>query len=183
MNGGMIAKSQDVLVLLKWLCHSVPPGYADLAKELGMSVGGVHAATQRAAEAGLFDLENKRPKVTALKEYLVHGVKYAFPVRRGAPTRGLPTSYAAPPLREQFQQDQAQELPPVWPDPEGKVRGYTVEPLFPSVPHAARRDPQLYELLALVDALREGRARERQWAAAELERRLDGYANREALPV
>jgi len=34
------------------------------------------------------------------------------------------------------------------------------------------RDPQLYELLALLDALRDGRARERALAAKELGSRL-----------
>jgi len=174
-----MAKSQDVVVLLKWLCHSGTKNYADLAEELGMSVGEVHGATQRAAEAGLFDLESKRPRIQALKEYVVHGVKYAFPALRGAPTRGMPTSYAASPLKEHFAQDEARALPPVWPDPEGKARGYALEPLFRSVPYAARRDRQLYELLALIDALREGRARERNVAANELGRRLEAFAHRE----
>jgi len=183
MNMAVMAKSQDVVVLLKWLCCPAVKSYADLASELGMSVGEVHSATQRTAQAGLFDLEGKRPRVNALREYLVHGVKYAFPAHRGAPSRGMPTSYAAPSLRDHFPREEAKDLPPVWPDPEGKVRGYAVEPLFPSVPYAARRDQQLYELLALVDALREGRARERNLAAAELGRRLEALGNREALPA
>ena len=33
-------------------------------------------------------------------------------------------------------------------------------PLYKNVPTAARRDPKLYELLALVDAIRDGRARD-----------------------
>ena len=179
----MTSKSQDVVVLLKWLCHSGPGTYATLARELGMSVGEVHGATQRAADAGLFDLEGKRPRLQALKEYLVHGVKYAFPAQRGAPTRGMPTSFAASPLKEHFASAGAKDLPPVWPDAEGKIRGYALEPLFPSVPFAARHDPRLYELLALVDALREGRARERQFAAAELGRRLEAFAGREESPA
>jgi hypothetical protein len=40
------------------------------------------------------------------------------------------------------------------------------------VPHAALRDPALYELLALVDAIRDGRARERNLAERVLVRRL-----------
>ena len=58
-----------------------------------------------------------------------------------------------------------------------------MDPLFFNVPYAARRDQQLYELLALVDALREGRARERNLAVTELGRRLEALANREAVPV
>jgi len=36
------------------------------------------------------------------------------------------------------------------------------------------KDPKLYELLALVDAIRAGRAREREIAARELSARIDG---------
>jgi hypothetical protein len=35
------------------------------------------------------------------------------------------------------------------------------------------RDPKLHELLALVDAIREGRAREREIAIQELTKRID----------
>jgi len=62
----------------------------------------------------------------------------------------------------------------VWPYAEGAIRGEEFEPLYPSVPFAAQRDPKLYELLALVDAIRDGRARERSLAAKELESRLIG---------
>jgi hypothetical protein len=47
-------------------------------------------------------------------------------------------------------------------------------PLYRSAPEAALRDPQLYELLVLVDAMRAGRARERKLASDELGRRLTG---------
>jgi hypothetical protein len=69
-----------------------------------------------------------------------------------------------------------EQLPPVWPDPEGRVQGASVQPLYPSVPGAARRDPKLYDLLALVDALRFGRAREREFAEKELNQKLNGHA-------
>jgi len=65
------------------------------------------------------------------------------------------------------------ELMPVWPDPDGEMRGVALKPLFHSVPKAAREDPKLYEWLALVDALRTGRARERELAAKIIGSRLD----------
>jgi hypothetical protein len=45
-------------------------------------------------------------------------------------------------------------------------------PLYKAAPTAARKDPKLYELLALVDAVRGGRARERTTAVRLLEKRL-----------
>ena len=44
--------------------------------------------------------------------------------------------------------------------------------LYASVPGAARRDRALYDLLALVDAIRIGRARERALAEKEITHRL-----------
>jgi hypothetical protein len=64
------------------------------------------------------------------------------------------------------------DLPPVWPDSEGGVRGVTFEPLHKAATKGSRRDPVLHELLALVDALRDGRVRERQLAEKELSARL-----------
>jgi hypothetical protein len=91
-------------------------------------------------------------------------------VQRGETTRGVPTAYAAPPLSGQIVDNG--ELPPVWPDPDGGVRGATLEPLYKAAPKAVRKDPALHELLALVDALRDGRVRERQLAEKELSARL-----------
>jgi hypothetical protein len=45
-------------------------------------------------------------------------------------------------------------------------------PLYKSVPYAAKRDLKLYALLALVDAVRDGRARERNLAIKEIRKFL-----------
>ena len=66
----------------------------------------------------------------------------------------------------------ADDLPPVWPHPEGTTRGTTLLPLYPKLPLAAQMDQPLYELLALFDALRIGQAREREMVRGMLEERL-----------
>ena len=111
-----------------------------------------------------------RPNVSALEEFLIHGLKYAFPAERGGMTRGLPTSYAAEPLKHLI--SPGAEPIPVWPHSEGKSRGIALAPLYKSVPIAAMNDPLLYEQLALVDAIRDGRARERKLAEEEISKRL-----------
>jgi len=166
----MIAKSIDIVILLKLLLDRKRRPYAQLSKELGISASEIHAAVQRGIAAGLIDSESRLPLRKSLEEYLVHGVRYAFPAKAGRIVRGVPTAYAAPPLAEKISLD---ELPPVWPDPEGAVRGVAVEPLYSSVVKAVKSDAQLYELLALVDALRIGRARERNLAQEELKQRIN----------
>lgn len=141
------------------------PQIAHLAGELSVSASQIHLSLKRLELARLIG-EDSRPLLQPVEEFLIHGVKYAFPPQRGEMTRGMPTAHAAPPLNEAFMG--SSDPPPVWPTPEGSVRGSTFEPLHKIVPTAAAKDPVLYELLALVDALRDGRARERQAAEREL---------------
>ena len=170
----MILKPQDILILLKQLARPGPArddkawSYAALAHELGMSASEVHAGSNRLRSAGL--LAESGPVLAAAEEFLLHGLKYVFVPERGALVRGMPTAHAASPLNNLVSEDG--EPPPVWPDPEGSVRGMALEPLYKSAPQAARNDSVLYEWLVLVDALRAGRARERKLAADLLSKRL-----------
>lgn len=145
--------------------------YPSLATALGLSASEVHACVRRARESGLYDAHARRVRKPQLLEFLVHGVRYAYPVERGSLTRGVLTAHGAPPLRDKIRTAASDALP-VWPDPEGTVRGEAWSPLYPSVPAATRRDAALYEALALLDAIRGGRARERALAVEELKRRL-----------
>ncbi|MGD1024081.1 MAG: hypothetical protein ABR880_14945 [Candidatus Sulfotelmatobacter sp.] len=184
----MDLRPQDIVVVLKLLASNGNPwSYSKLGEELAMSASHVFASVGRAETAHLLAAFNisssparrgpgilpEFPKTNRnnLKEFLIHGVKYAFPVERGGPTRGIPTAEAAPPLKKHFPQDFP--LPPVWPYAEGPLRGIAFSPLYKNVPQAASRDSKLYELLALVDAIREGRAREREIAIRELTARID----------
>jgi hypothetical protein len=175
----MILKPQDVVVLLKLVALGGQPWtFQRLAVELSLSQSEVHAGVKRAVAARLMTSASSadgRPVRAALLEFLVHGVKYAFPPERGQLTRGVPTGYAAPPLDKAIAG--SGEPPPVWPYAEGKVRGYAFAPLYRTVPQAALRDAALYELLALVDAVRDGRARERALAQKALEKRLGAQAH------
>ncbi len=173
----MTLKPQDVLVVLKLFVGSEKATgektYSELASELGMSASEVHAAVRRASEAGLLDLSDQEKRHVlsrALYDYLVHGVPRSFPVKPGPIVHGMPTAHAAPPLSSSIKMGDS--LPPVWADADGTTRGYELMPLYKSVPKAARNDSRLYELLALVDALRAGRARERRAAATELRNQL-----------
>jgi hypothetical protein len=119
----------------------------------------------------LFDESRKIPIRKNLEEFLIHGVKYAYPPQHGALTRGIPTGYAAYPLNEMLTLG-TNDVPPVWSHPEGDVRGYEFFPLYKSAPSAALKDKELYALLAILDAIRDGRARERELAIKELITRL-----------
>ena len=170
-------KPQDVVVLAKLLSYDGKrPSMAQVGIDLALSPSEVHAALKRLAASKLTaDRHEGRPLLESVEEFLVHGVKYAFPARRGEVTRGMLTSYAAPPLSAEVAA--GSDLPPVWPSAEGKHRGVSLEPLYKTVPIAASRDPYLYEVLALLDALRDGRAREKRLAEKHLVSRLHRHAH------
>lgn len=169
----MQLKPQDIVVLIKLLEYGPDrPPYAQMAKELFLSASEVHASVQRAKRARLLggaDLQ-ETPILSALEEFLIHGLKYAFPPERGELTRGVPTAFAAEPLRNRI--SAGNDPPPVWPCAEGSARGYSFAPLYKTVPQAALRDPFLYEMLALIDSIRDGRVREREMAVKEIKARL-----------
>ncbi len=126
-------------------------------------------ALKRAEKSRFISAEERAKRVlqAALIEFIVYGLKYAFPASTGPVVRGMPTGIAAvPEIERQFAPTEA--LPYVWPHPEGRLNGIALAPLFPSVPKAAAVDPQLYKALALVDAIREGAAREREIAIHEI---------------
>jgi hypothetical protein len=173
-NRQIALKPQDLMVLLKLAAlNGKPTTYGELAEVLGMSSSEVHASVGRAKLARLINIDDNRPVIVreAIKDFLLYGAKYAFPAIHGSLTRGVPTSYAAPPLATQISQP-SNEPPPVWPDPMGELRGIAFHPLYPTAPAASRKDRSLYELLALFDALRGGAARERKLASQILNERL-----------
>lgn len=100
----------------------------------------------------------------ALLDFLQYGIKYVFPQQPGALVRGMPTQ----PLCNLIQSNE----PYVWPDADGAVRGQAIEPLYPTAVQAATNDPLLYEMLALVDAIRVGKSREVNLAGNELSKRI-----------
>lgn len=169
-----VLKPQDLLVVLKILVNEDRElTFADLGDELLMAASAVHAATKRAEMSRLLIRESGQLRTVrfSLQEFLLHGVKFVFPPLEGGVTRGMPTGISAPPLKKYFAQNEPFSL--VWPDAQGDERGLSLLPLYPSVPSAARADPQLYEILVIVDALRgAGTAREREIATSELMSRL-----------
>jgi hypothetical protein len=77
--------------LLKLALQSSVRPYAELANELSMSASEVHAAVRRSEIAGLIDPISRKPLRKPMEEYILHGLRYAFPAKRGPSVRGVPT--------------------------------------------------------------------------------------------
>ncbi len=168
-------KAQDIVILLKIIAYGDESWrQTSLAESLNMSQSEISQSLLRSKFAGLLDGSGKKVMRLALMDFLQYGLTYVFPQKPGAVVRGIPTSHSAPPLKKEILSDEDY----VWPSANGKVRGHSIVPLYPSVVEAAQKDSKLYELLALTDALRVGRARERNIAVQELKKRiLNGEQN------
>jgi DNA-binding Lrp family transcriptional regulator len=158
----------DLLVILKLAALGQPSAPVRLvAEQIGLSKSAVALSLHRLEALGLLrgQAGERRINKLALRECLEHAVRWIAPADIGPSRAGLPTAHAAPPLSSKLA---GGDDPVVIPLPRGPARGRAVSPLHPLAPGAAARDPKLLVLLALVDAFRIGRARDREAAAAEL---------------
>lgn len=163
-------RPHDLAVLLKiaskgrqnWLMK-------DLANELEISGSEISESLNRSAIAGLLSGDKKKLKILSLLDFLKSGLQYVYPQQPGAIIRGIETAHSAPPLREKI----VSAEPYVWPFAKGSVRGQSIEPLHPKIPNACMKDSRFYELMALTDAIRVGKARERKMAIEMIKERLE----------
>ena len=158
----------DIVLALRLL---KPAGtFTVLAEQLAASPSQVYAAARRLELAGLLRADERATNARALLEFLLSGVRYAFPVQRGALIDGIPTAHSAPPLNSIV--DAVEVI--VWPAPKlaGAVRGFGITPLYPRAVHLREKSPETYQLLTVVDALRLGDAKLRSHARAVLEKLL-----------
>jgi predicted transcriptional regulator len=165
-------RPHDIVVLLKIAAKGNEPWFMkDLSMELGISASEISESLNRSAIARLISKDKKQLMKLSILDFLEHGLRYVYPGYPGSKVRGVPTSHSAPPLSNEIVSEDAY----VWPYGEGIVRGEAIEPLHPKVPEACLKDPIFYEYMALCDALRVGRAREKELAIKELKQRiLDG---------
>lgn len=183
-------KSQDIVILLKlaslqereenseqlkWDLNGCDPYSArGLASSLGISKSEVNASINRSVASGLAlkdrDFRRPSPNRRDLHKFIINGLKFVFPAKPGAMTRGVSTAFAAPMLKNLL--ISGSEDIYVWPYAKGSEKGQSVQPLFKSVPEAIQQDEILYEYLALVDAIRLGNQRETGLAGERLSERL-----------
>ena len=159
----------DIVILLKIIASKQNQWFQiQIADSLFISQSEISKSLNRSSYAGLYDPKGKKVMRKAFMELLQYGIRYVFPQQPGAIVRGVPTAHSAPPLDAIIQSEEKY----VWPSGKGSARGQRIIPLYPSVVDAVKLDSLLHELLALVDVLRVGRARERELAIQELKKRI-----------
>ena len=158
----------DLLVLLALVASGKPDmPVRDVADAIGISKSAVALSLRRLAGVGLLkgDGAARRINRVAVRSLLEHSLRWIAPGTIGNWELGLPTAHAAGVLSAGLVGDAD---PLVIPLHHGPMRGRAVTPIHPRAPQAAGKDPKLHNLLAIVDALRVGRARDREAALAQL---------------
>ncbi|MBU0486482.1 MAG: hypothetical protein KKD31_00850 [Bacteroidetes bacterium] len=163
-------RPHDIVVLLKIVSKGDQNWYMkDLANELGISASEVTESINRSVIAGLISSDKKSIMKLALIDFLKSGLRYVFPQQPGAIVRGIATAHSAPPLSDQISSEEQF----VWPYAKGNIRGQAIVPLHPNIPEACLKDNNLYELLALADAIRVGKAREYNLAIEIISKKIN----------
>jgi hypothetical protein len=156
-------KPIDIVVALQL---TIKPGqlFASLAAEIGISVSEAHAAVQRLDGANLLSPGERSVVVSRFWDLLKFGVPCVYPIQFGPNAIGVPTGASAPAFGQSIEDAESM----VWPHADGETLGVAVDPLYPR----AKRNPELYDRLAMLDSLRSNVGREFERAAELLAGRL-----------
>jgi hypothetical protein len=154
-------RPQDIVILLKIVVLGNKEWqFQDLARSLYISSAEVSESLNRSSFSGLIDTNRKKVAKIAFTEFLKYGLPYVFPQTPGPLSRGMATSHGHSLLKKHIVSSSTY----VWPDFEGKDYGQAIEPLYPNQVKAAKEDEKLYEALAMLDAIRVGKVREKKFA-------------------
>jgi hypothetical protein len=149
-------RPQDIAVLLKIVSYGEDAWLQkQLADDLSISKSEVCESLNRSVYADLLALDKITVNKKGLEGFLIYGIKYAFPAKPGTLALGMATAGYSPILKDYF----TDQTPLVWPQKGGNQRGLLVEPLYPGAVEASKKDPMLYDLLALCDVFRVGEER------------------------
>lgn len=166
-------RPQDIAILLKIISFGEKQikdwRNIDLATSLQISTSEISNSLNRSKVAKLISSDKREVAKNSLKEFLVHGLKYVFPVKLGAIARGVPTAYSASPISQPIVSNDEKI---VWAHFKGSSKGQTIEPLYKALPKAVENDSFFYELMVIADTLRIGKNREIDIAIKELDKRF-----------
>lgn len=158
-------RPQDIVLLLKLIIDSDQEiKIKDLSSKLFISASEVSESLNRSAIAGLLNPQDRSVNREAFLKFLEFGLPYVFPAQLGPVMQGMYTAHSESSLYLSFSSEEKL----VWADEQGKERGQSILPLYPSVVKAVRRDRILYKLLALCDIIRIGNVSDKNKAVWQL---------------
>ena len=155
-------QSQDIVLAIYLSTNDEPWTFQSVGKTLGISQSQVHLAWRRLVDSKLADSKFRRPIKRNLLEFLCHGAKYSFPVKRNENASGMVTGYTHPILNKLIKG--TTDVKYVWNNTQARSKGVCIDPIHKSAPSLAKENERAYEILATLDAIRLGNAREQEVA-------------------
>jgi hypothetical protein len=152
----------DVVVAMQ-LAIAPEPVLAALAAGAGRSIGECHNALRRLRASGLVASERRTVEREPFLRFVDAGLRVAFPPTIGGETVGIATAFIPGPAPGWAPADPPLGLSTaefVWPASGGATRGQALAPLHSRVISLTASNHELCNLLALLDLIRVGGARE-----------------------
>ncbi|WP_316755568.1 hypothetical protein [Pedobacter aquatilis] len=149
-------RPHDIVILLKIIEKQKGWLSKEISEELKISPSEISESLNRSSISGLLSPDKKKVMTSAFLSFLQYGLRYVFPVEPGPIERGIPTGHSADILKDYFISEETY----VWPSRKGKAKGQSIAPLYPNQILAVEQHKKLYDMLALVDAIRIGKIRE-----------------------
>jgi hypothetical protein len=170
-------KPQDTLVAMKYCSlfskyavgdamklkvSDVRMSYREMSAVIDVSAGEISKGVKRLEASHLLTVSSNGIILNKhnLAEWMIHGAKYSYPMVKVGFGRGLPTGWNCKYIKSDI-------VPPepgmAWKSrvsSSGDIQAELVEPIHPSVPFAASKDPFVHKAFSLLDILRSGRPRE-----------------------
>jgi len=159
MKSNNILKPHDIVIPLKFIALAgVNKTYRELSDDIFISIGEISEGIKRLKYSKIVSKKGNSLRISrrSLFDFILHGIPYVFPAKKGGKRKGFRTSYSTYPLNQDIVENN--EII-VWGHKEGDVIGYAIEPLYEKAPLAAKKDERLYILLSLIDAIRLGNGR------------------------
>lgn len=158
-------RPQDIVVLLKLISESDQEfKIKELSSKLFISASEISESLNRSAIAGLIDAQSRLVNKDAFLKFLEFGLPYVFPAQLGPVMQGIFTAHSESSLYLSFSSEEKL----VWADEQGKERGQTIIPLYPTVVKAVRKDRILCKLLALCEIIRIGNSSDKNKAVWQI---------------
>ena len=169
-------RPHDILIICKIIVNDRPDWkQTQLADDLFMSQSEISASLRRSDQARLLNKAEKVLYPQNIQDFLFYGFPYVFPAKLGPVQKGIKTSQSHPFFSAEFS---PMLIPFVWPYLGEKDLGQTITPLHPRQAEAALKDKKLYQLLACLDVIRVGAAREKKMARENIASSITAYEQR-----
>lgn len=151
MRKSRLLKSQDIIILGKLTTDEQWPTQKDIAETLQLSQAEISHALQTLEQVGLINIKNKKVNKLAVSEFIIHALKFFYPVEKKGIGRGVLIGPSSHLFRNKVNSD---EYNYVWPDSKGSEKGVIVTPLIDGLAKLVTDNERLFLFLNVVEIFR-----------------------------